>query len=74
VCALRRREPGVRAVLQQSVMIMCPHAGEPAWTGVTMSETNLRNLDKNAVFAFRCSCCGEQHTWSPADAWLGEND
>jgi hypothetical protein len=55
-------------------MVRCPNTGQPAWTGLTISETNLRDLDPNAVFAFRCSACDQQHSWSPPNAWIGEND
>ena len=61
---------GGREPLMRKVVIRCPSAGQPAWTGIAMSELMFDAVSELAVYTFRCPLCGKLHSWSKGMAWL----
>lgn len=54
-----------------NVVITCPKTGKIVPTGTTAQEESFKNNDWGTN-TFRCSACGEMHTWSKKDAHLEE--
>ncbi len=55
-------------------MITCPSTSDMAWTGLATSRSTISHLGAGAVFSFDCPVCSEQHRWTPADAWLDDEE
>jgi len=50
------------------VLVECPVAHRPVFTGQRMTEARF---EVDAVrYGFRCAACGDIHHWERADAWL----
>ncbi len=53
------------------ILIKCPSTGDSVPTGVTMDSRSFLSSDlgHNSV---QCASCQKFHTWSKADAFLGD--
>jgi hypothetical protein len=45
-----------------------------AWTGLATSRPTISHLGAGAVFSFDCPVCNGQHRWTPAEAWLDDDE
>ena len=52
-----------------SLMIRCPHTGQPISTGIETDEHSLQQI-ADVSSRTRCPICGLDHTWWKRDAWL----
>ncbi len=50
------------------VLINCPQTGGPVETVFRLRPSAFEILKGN--FSFRCSRCGQVHSWRKEDAWL----
>jgi hypothetical protein len=57
-----------RYIRTASVIIVCRQHGVQVWTGMQMTEAELRSLPGTRVF--RCGECSELHRWAASDAWI----
>jgi hypothetical protein len=54
-----------------SLMIRCPHTGQPISTGIETDEYSLKQI-ADVPSRTRCPICGLDHTWWKREAWLGD--
>ena len=59
----------IRTQYIEPVMFTCPVREEPVPTGHRMRPTEFAAL--NGPRSFRCTGCGQIHTWTTETAWLG---
>jgi hypothetical protein len=52
-----------------SVMIFCPVAARPVYTGIEMDETTFAGLP-DVISRMSCSTCGGEHLWTKRKASL----
>ena len=52
-----------------SLMIKCPHTGQPISTGIETDEYSLNQI-ADVPGRTRCPICGLDHTWWKREAWL----
>jgi len=50
------------------VLITCPQTGEAVETVLRLRESAFEAL--KGEYRFRCTRCGQVHTWRREDAWL----
>lgn len=50
------------------ILITCPETGTPVETVLRMRESAFETL--KGEYRFRCSRCGNVHSWRKEDAWL----
>ncbi len=60
----------VRTQYIESVVFQCPTRDAPVSTGHRMRAKEFAAL--TGPRSFRCSACGEIHTWTIETAWLGQ--
>jgi hypothetical protein len=53
-----------------TVMIQCPHTGQPISTCIETDEYSFNHLPEDTPVRARCPLCGGEHTWRKSDAWL----
>jgi len=53
------------------IYIRCPRTELPASTGLTTQMVVFHSLPLVRV-SMRCTRCGGQHIWTPAEAWIGK--
>jgi hypothetical protein len=52
------------------VLIACPQTGDPVETVLRLRPTAFQALQ--GEYRFRCTRCGQIHSWRREDAWLDE--
>jgi hypothetical protein len=50
------------------VLINCPQTGRPVGAVLRLRPAAFEGLQ--GAYSFRCTLCGEIHSWTKADAWL----
>lgn len=54
-----------------AVMIRCPRTGDAVSTAIE-TEASVFSRLPDVRARMRCPSCGEEHTWSASEAWLGD--
>jgi hypothetical protein len=54
-----------------AVMIRCPRTGGAVSTEIETEPADFGRLP-GVQARMRCQLCGEEHTWTASEAWLGE--
>jgi hypothetical protein len=54
-----------------NVLIKCPKSGMPVPTGIAMDKVAFATATLKNNTVGLCPDCGESHTWSKDDAFLG---
>lgn len=53
------------------IMIKCPKTGDAISTGIHCDRANFLQVPLFVSYA-NCQICGDQHSWTKADAWLSD--
>jgi len=59
-------------VTMSEIMIRCPETGNEISTGIHCDRNSFGQLPFIVTQA-NCPLCGKPHSWSKAEAWLGED-
>lgn len=53
-----------------AIFVRCPASGDTASTGIETDQSTFQNL-KQSLHHLRCPVCGDHHSWSAGEVWLG---